>query len=196
MADDRPSAGPEQDDAEVLDPAPGNLERTAPATAEARSGIEGAADGIIDMGVRVATPFVRFGWRTVRGVGKRLGVNPAVERQVGKALDSDTAARTTERVLETPAANQVWDKVLESEQAQKLVERVAEAPEVRSAITSQGLGLLEDVRRTRSQGRPRAGRRPRPLLPRACADGPLAGSDRSTRAAPPACSRSGSTRSC
>jgi uncharacterized RDD family membrane protein YckC len=38
--------------------------------------------------------------------------------------------------------------VLESEQAQKLVERVAEAPEVRSAITSQGLGLLEDVRQT------------------------------------------------
>ena len=38
--------------------------------------------------------------------------------------------------------------MLESEQAQKLVERVAEAPEVRSAITSQGLGLLEDVRRT------------------------------------------------
>ena len=95
MADDRPSAGPEQDDAEVLDPAPGSLERTASGAAKPRSGVEGAADGIIDMGVRVATPFVRFGWRTVRGVGKRLGVNPAVERQVGKALDSDTAARTT-----------------------------------------------------------------------------------------------------
>jgi uncharacterized RDD family membrane protein YckC len=37
--------------------------------------------------------------------------------------------------------------VLESEEAQKLVERVAEAPEVRSAITSQGVGLLEDLRR-------------------------------------------------
>ncbi len=51
-------------------------------------------------------------------------------------------------MLETPAANQVWDKVLESEQAQKLVERVADAPEVRQAITRQGVGLLEDVRRT------------------------------------------------
>ena len=131
-----------------MDPAPGNLARQAPAPPQHRSGLESAADGILDMGVRVASPFVRFGWRATREVGRRLGVNPAVERQVGKALDSDAAARTTERVLETPAANQVWDKVLESEQAQKLVERVAEAPEVRSAITSQGLGLLEDVRQT------------------------------------------------
>ena len=133
---------------EVLDPAPGRLERTPAATADRRSGFDGAADGIIDMGLRVATPFVRFGWRTAREVGRRLGVNPAVERQVGRALDSDTAARTTERVLESDTANQVWDRVLESEEAQKLVERVADAPEVRSAITSQGLGLLEDVRRT------------------------------------------------
>jgi uncharacterized RDD family membrane protein YckC len=134
---------------EVLDPEPGRLERQPASTPpQRRSPVEGAADGIIDMGVRVATPFVRVGWRTVQGVGRRLGINDAVERQVGRALDSDTAGRTTERVLETPAANQVWDKVLESEQAQKLVERVAEAPEVRSAITSQGLGLLEDVRQT------------------------------------------------
>jgi uncharacterized RDD family membrane protein YckC len=148
MADEHPPAGPRPEDAEVVDPAPGDLAPRATARPPQVSGIERAADGVIDLGVRVAAPFVRFGWRTVRGVGKRLGVNPAVERQVGKALDSDTAARTTERVLETPAANQVWDKVLESEQAQKLVERVAEAPEVRSAITSQGLGLLEDVRQT------------------------------------------------
>jgi uncharacterized RDD family membrane protein YckC len=145
MAEEHPPAG---QDAEVVDPAPGDLAPRERVGQPQESGIERAADGVIDLGVRVATPFVRLGWRTVRGVGKRLGVNPAVERQVGKALDSDTAARTTERVLETPAANQVWDKVLESEQAQKLVERVAEAPEVRSAITSQGLGLLEDVRQT------------------------------------------------
>lgn len=145
---DQDPAGRRPEDAEVVDPAPGDLEPRTTARPLEGSGVERAADGVIDLGVRVATPFVRFGWRTVRGVGKRLGVNPAVERQVGKALDSDTAARTTERVLETPAANQVWDKVLESEQAQKLVERVAEAPEVRSAITSQGLGLLEDVRQT------------------------------------------------
>jgi len=66
---------------------------------------------------------------------------------VERALDSDTAARATERLLKTDTANRVWDKVLESDEAQKLVERVAEAPEVRAAITSQGIGLLEDLRR-------------------------------------------------
>ncbi len=50
-------------------------------------------------------------------------------------------------MLKTDTANRVWDKVLESDEAQKLVERVAEAPEVRAAITSQGVGLLEDLRR-------------------------------------------------
>jgi uncharacterized RDD family membrane protein YckC len=55
--------------------------------------------------------------------------------------------RGTERVLETKTAKRLWRKVLESDEAQQLVERVAEAPEVRSAITSQGVGLLEDMRR-------------------------------------------------
>ena len=44
-------------------------------------------------------------------------------------------------------ANQVWDKVLASDEAQKLVKRVADAPEIREAIASQGIGVLEDVRR-------------------------------------------------
>jgi len=66
---------------------------------------------------------------------------------VDRALDSKTAARATERLLKTDTANRVWDKVLESDEAQKLVERVAEAPEVRAAITRQGVGLLEDLRR-------------------------------------------------
>jgi uncharacterized RDD family membrane protein YckC len=78
----------------------------------------------------------------------------AVDRGVDRALDSQTAAKATERLLETDTANRVWDKVLESNEAQKLVERVAEAPEVRAAITSQGIGLLEDLRR----GVRRAGR--------------------------------------
>ena len=146
------------------------------------------------MGVRVATPFVRLGWRTVRGVGRRLGVNPAVERQVDKALDSDTAARTTQRVLETPAANQVWEKVLESEQAQKLVERVADAPEVRSAITSQGIGLLEDVRHTARRAARELDDAFERLLRRPFA-ARRAASGRSMPAAAPACSRSASTRS-
>jgi uncharacterized RDD family membrane protein YckC len=66
---------------------------------------------------------------------------------VDRALDSETAARATERLLDNETTKQVWDKVLESEEAQKLVERVAEAPEVRAAIASQGIGLLADLRR-------------------------------------------------
>jgi uncharacterized RDD family membrane protein YckC len=91
-------------------------------------------------------------------VARRLGLDramgQAVDRSVDRALDSKTAAKATERLLQTDTANRVWDKVLESDEAQKLVERVAEAPEVRAAITSQGIGLLEDLRR----GVRRAGR--------------------------------------
>jgi uncharacterized RDD family membrane protein YckC len=66
---------------------------------------------------------------------------------VDRALDSETAARATERLLDNDTTKRVWDKVLESDEAQKLVERVAEAPEVRAAIARQGIGLVEDLRR-------------------------------------------------
>jgi uncharacterized RDD family membrane protein YckC len=74
-------------------------------------------------------------------------VDRAVGRGVDRALDNSAVERATERLLETETAKRVWAKVLESEEAQQLVERVAEAPEVRSAITAQGVGLLEDLRR-------------------------------------------------
>lgn len=144
MPDEPTRTEPAEPVARPIDPEPGRLEpipRRAPSS-------NGAVDGLVDLTTRMVSPFVQLGWRTARGVGRRLGFNDAVRHQVDRALDSDTAARTTQQVLESDAANQVWDKVLESEQAQKLVERVAEAPEVRSAITSQGLGLLEDVRQT------------------------------------------------
>jgi uncharacterized RDD family membrane protein YckC len=85
--------------------------------------------------------------RGAQGLAKRLGLDRAVDRGVDRALDSEAAAKATERLLKTDTANRVWDKVLESNEAQKLVERVAEAPEVRAAITSQGIGLVEDLRR-------------------------------------------------
>ncbi|HMA26015.1 MAG TPA: RDD family protein [Solirubrobacterales bacterium] len=93
----------------------------------------------------------RAGLRGASGVARRLGfdraVGQALDKGVDRTLDSETAARATERLLKTDTANRVWDKVLESDEAQKLVERVAEAPEVRAAIASQGVGLLEDLRR-------------------------------------------------
>lgn len=126
-----------------LDPAPGRLARTSTQPQSSN----GTVGGLIDATGRALAPFARLGWRGARGVGRRLGINDAVTRRVDRALDSETAERATERVLESDGAKRVWGKVLESEEAQKLVERVAEAPEVRSAITSQGVGLLEDLRR-------------------------------------------------
>jgi uncharacterized RDD family membrane protein YckC len=96
---------------------------------------------------RAVAPVGRAGLRGAQGVARRLGLDRAFDRGVDRALESDTAAKATERLLKTDTANKVWDKVLESDEAQKLVERVAEAPEVRAAITSQGIGLLEDLRR-------------------------------------------------
>src|SRR5512144_3106921 len=100
---------------------------------------------------RAVAQIARAGWRGAAEMARRLGleraVGEAVDKGVDRTLDSETAARATERLLKTDTANRVWDKVLESDEAQKLVERVAEAPEVRAAITSQGVGLLEDLRR-------------------------------------------------
>lgn len=96
---------------------------------------------------RAVAPIGRAGLRGAHGVARRLGLDRAVDRGVDRALDSETAAKATERLLKTDTANRVWGKVLESDEAQKLVERVADAPEVRAAITRQGVGLLEDLRR-------------------------------------------------
>ena len=96
---------------------------------------------------RAAASTARAGFRGAQGLAKRLGLDRAVDRGVDRALDSKAAADATEKLLKTDTANRVWDKVLESDEAQKLVERVAEAPEVRAAITSQGIGLIEDLRR-------------------------------------------------
>jgi uncharacterized RDD family membrane protein YckC len=107
----------------------------------------GSVDSLVQATGRAVAPVARAGWRGARGIARRLGLDRAVDRGVDRALDSETAARATERLLDNQTTKRVWDKVLESEEAQKLVERVAEAPEVRAAITSQGIGLLEDLRR-------------------------------------------------
>jgi uncharacterized RDD family membrane protein YckC len=107
----------------------------------------GTLNSLVEATGRAVAPVARVGWRGARGVARRLRIDRAVERGVDRTLDSETAARATERMLDNETAKRVWDKVLESEEAQKLVERVAEAPEVRAAITRQGVGLLEDLRR-------------------------------------------------
>jgi uncharacterized RDD family membrane protein YckC len=131
---------PELVEAQLVEPAP------------ERSPGDGAIDLVLNTAGRVLEPVARLGWRGARRVGRGLGINRALERTldrgIDRALESEAAERATERVLESEGAKRVWDKVLASDEAQRLVERVAEAPEVRSAITSQGVGLLEDVRRS------------------------------------------------
>jgi uncharacterized RDD family membrane protein YckC len=85
-----------------------------------------------------------------RSLRKRAegAVGSGVERVVDRALQSETVERTAVKVLDSELVDRLWRRVLASDEAQQLVERVAEAPEVRSAITSQGVGLLEDMRRS------------------------------------------------
>jgi uncharacterized RDD family membrane protein YckC len=107
----------------------------------------GTVDSLLETTGRAVAPVARVGWRGARGVARRLGLDRAVESGVDRALDSETAARATEKLLDNETTKRVWDKVLESDEAQRLVERVAEAPEVRAAIARQGIGLVEDLRR-------------------------------------------------
>jgi uncharacterized RDD family membrane protein YckC len=51
------------------------------------------------------------------------------------------------KVLDSELVDHVWDRLLASDEAQKLVERIASAPEIRQAIASQGVGLLDDIGR-------------------------------------------------
>jgi uncharacterized RDD family membrane protein YckC len=55
--------------------------------------------------------------------------------------------RAALRALDSGLIDRVWERLLESDEAQQLVERIAQAPEVRAAIASQGIGLIEDLGR-------------------------------------------------
>jgi uncharacterized RDD family membrane protein YckC len=71
----------------------------------------------------------------------------AVERAVARVLEGPALDDAVKRALESPAVEQAWERLLASDEAQKLVERIAEAPEIRAAIASQSVGLLEDIAR-------------------------------------------------
>jgi uncharacterized RDD family membrane protein YckC len=86
--------------------------------------------------------------------------SPAVERAIVRVIESESTQAALERTLASPAVERaavkvldselvdhVWDRLLASEEVQKLVERIAAAPEVRAAIASQGVGLIDDIGR-------------------------------------------------
>lgn len=73
--------------------------------------------------------------------------SPAVERALIRVLESPATEDAVKRMLASPAMERALLDALDSELTQKLIERIAEAPEIRSALTSQGVGLLEDLGR-------------------------------------------------
>ncbi len=111
--------------------------------------------------------------------------SPAVERAIIRVLESDAAQDALERTLSSPRSSaprsrcstptlvdHVWDRLLASDEAQKLVERIAEAPEVRAAITSQGVGLIDDLGRQVREIADRARRRRSSASSRGCCGAP------------------------
>lgn len=77
----------------------------------------------------------------------RVLQGPAVEEAMRGALGSPAVERALIEAVDSQLVDKVWQRILASDEAQKLVERIAEAPEVRTAITSQGVGFLDDIRR-------------------------------------------------
>ena len=77
----------------------------------------------------------------------RVLQGPAVEEAVQQALSSPAVERALTEALDSEMIDRVWARLLASDEAQKLVERIAEAPEVRAAIASQGVGLVQDLGR-------------------------------------------------
>jgi uncharacterized RDD family membrane protein YckC len=77
----------------------------------------------------------------------RVLQGPIVEDAVEQAMRSPAVERALNDAIDSEMIDRVWERLLASDEAQKLVERIAEAPEVRSAITAQGVGLIDDVRR-------------------------------------------------
>lgn len=77
----------------------------------------------------------------------RVLQGPVVEEAMRGALESDTVERALTDALDSDLVDHVWRRLLASEEAQALVERIAQAPEVRSAISAQGVGFIEDLGR-------------------------------------------------
>lgn len=77
----------------------------------------------------------------------RVLQGPVVEEAVQGALQSEAVERALVEALDSELVDTVWRRLLASDEAQMLVERIAEAPEVRSAISAQGVGFLEDIGR-------------------------------------------------
>ncbi len=77
----------------------------------------------------------------------RILEGPQFEEALARALSQPAVERALARALDSEQFDHLWGQLLASDEAQRLVERIAEAPEVRAALTSQGVGLIEDLGR-------------------------------------------------
>jgi uncharacterized RDD family membrane protein YckC len=77
----------------------------------------------------------------------RVLEGPASEEAVERLLSSPAVERALIDALDSDLVDKLWARLLESDETQKLIERIAEAPEIRNALTSQGVGLIEDLGR-------------------------------------------------
>jgi uncharacterized RDD family membrane protein YckC len=84
--------------------------------------------------------------------------SPAVERALARVLSGPMVQQAAEEVVQSRAVeralvealdsemvDRIWSRILSSDETQKLIERIAEAPELRAAIASQGVGLIDDL---------------------------------------------------
>jgi len=78
---------------------------------------------------------------------KRILNGPLIENAVRDAMKSEAVEQALLEVVDSEMVDRLWARILDSDETQRLIERIAEAPEVRAAIASQGLGLLDDIGR-------------------------------------------------
>lgn len=81
-----------------------------------------------------------------RSVARILN-GPLIENAVRDAMKSEAVEAALLDVADSEMIDRLWARVLDSDETQRLIERIAEAPEVRAAIASQGLGLVDDLGR-------------------------------------------------
>jgi uncharacterized RDD family membrane protein YckC len=70
-----------------------------------------------------------------------------IERIVERALDDPGTERAAIAVLDSELLDEIVTRLLASDEIQQIIERIATAPEVRAAITHQGVGMVDDLRR-------------------------------------------------
>ena len=77
----------------------------------------------------------------------RIMEGPVIENAVRDAMKSEAVEQAMLEIVDSELTDRLWSRILDSDETQKLIERIAEAPEVRAAIASQGLGLIDDIGR-------------------------------------------------